>query len=190
MNKFGILLKTYAGDVSYARRFVASYRKHNAGDIPLYIVAPLDDLPLFRSLAGTDVELIEEETVVDGLATEAVGGIRRGYINQEIIKLAFWETNRCENYLCADSDGQFIRDFHVGDFMYDEETPYSVLVGDNELMVEPEYYAIHWQGRLERIRRIQSLIGMDTNRRDLTCHGFAVFSSSAPWRTRSSGRCR
>jgi hypothetical protein len=177
MNKFGILLKTFAGDIEYAQRFVASYNKYNVDNIPLYIVAPRDDIGLFIPLVSKNIELIDEESVTDSLVTEAVGGIRPGYVNQEIIKLAFWETERCENYLCADSDGEFIRDFHVSDFMYDDDTPYSVLVEDNELMVEPEYYAIHWQGRLEWIRRIQSLIGMDSDRRVLTCHGFAVLSS-------------
>ncbi len=61
--------------------------------------------------------------------------------------------------------------------MFDETTPYTVLVEDNELKVEPRYYAEHWQGREAHLRRIQELVGLD-DRRLLTCHGHQVFSST------------
>ncbi len=52
-------------------------------------------------------------------------------------------------------------------------TPYTVLVEDNELKVEPRYYEQHWQGREAHLRRIQELVGLD-DRRLLTCHGHQV----------------
>lgn len=177
MAKFGILLKSYAGDVAYAERFVASFHKHNVEGLPLFIVVPRAELEKFAALAHPCVELIAEEDVCDGLARGEVSGIRPGYINQEVIKLAFWEAGRCENYLCADSDGIFIRDFGLRDFMFDADTPYTVLVEDNELRVEPEYFGTHWQARELLIRRIQERIGMAADRPILTCHGFAIFSS-------------
>ncbi len=43
--------------------------------------------------------------------SEPVAGIRPGYINQEIVKLAFWELGLTENYFCVDSDAVFVRPF-------------------------------------------------------------------------------
>ena len=42
-----------------------------------------------------------------------MAGLSAGYINQEIVKLCFWETGLADNYLCLDSDAEFVRDFHV-----------------------------------------------------------------------------
>ena len=177
MNKIGILLKTYVGDIDYVQRLLASYWKHNVENIPLYIVAPQNDIGLFKRFLGDNVEVYSDETITKDLVTDnSVFGIRPGYINQEIIKLAFWEKKLCENYFCMDSDGIFIRDFFVSDFMYDDETPYTILVEDNELAVEPEYYSAYWKEREKLIRLIQREVGLKDNRM-LTCHGFAILSS-------------
>ena len=176
MHKFAILLKTYIDDIGYAKRLILSYKKHNKDNIPLYIVAPGSDRGNFEQFVGEGIELYSDEEITHELAIKEVHGIRPGYINQEIIKLAFWEKKLCENYVCVDSDGVFIRDFYVSDFMYDQETPYTILVEDNELMVEPEYYETHWQGRYKLIQHIQDLIGLK-GKRILTNHGFSILSA-------------
>jgi hypothetical protein len=176
MHKFAILLKTYIGDIEYAHRLIESYKEHNKDKIPLYIVAPKSDVECFEQFVGENIELYSDQDITDELAIEPVRGIRPGYINQEIIKLAFWEKRLCENYLCVDSDGVFIRDFYVSDFMYDQDTPYTILVEDNELMVEPEYYETYWQGRYKLIQHIQNLIGLK-DKRILTNHAFSIFSA-------------
>jgi hypothetical protein len=103
--------------------------------------------------------------------------MRPGYINQEIIKLAFWELELTTNYFCVDSDAEFIRPFHRSDFMVDESTPYTVLVEDNELKVEPRYYREYWQQRELELRHIQELVGLDTQV-VRTCHGHQIFSAT------------
>ena len=60
--------------------------------------------------------------------------------------------------------------------MYDEQTPYSVLVEDKELEVEPTYYQQYWQSRAAEIRHIADLIGW-TSPVIRTCHGHTVFSA-------------
>ena len=176
MEKVGFLLKTYRDDFDYCKRLIKSFLAHNIDQIPLYIVVPTTDLPLFNCFSGKGITLLSDESITDTFAKTEINGIRPGYINQEIIKLAFWETRLCENYLCLDSDGIFVRDFFISDLMYDHNTPYTLLVEDNELMVEPEYYNTHWQPRLEHIRKIQTLIGLP-EKRILTCHGFAILSA-------------
>ena len=177
MHKIAILLKTYLGDIKYVERLIISYRTHNKDNIPLYIVAPNSDLLKFEKFIGNNIKLFSDESVTNNLVNNnSVRGIRPGYVNQEIIKLAFWEKKLCENYFCMDSDGVFIRDFFTTDFMYDDETPYTILVEDNELKVEPEYYNRYWIKREKLIRKIQREVGL-VDERVLTCHGFAIFSS-------------
>lgn len=176
MHKIAILLKTYLGDIKYVERLIDSYRIHNSDNIPLYIVAPGSDLLEFQKFTGNNIELFSDESITSNLVHDnSVMGIRPGYINQEIIKLAFWEKKLCKNYFCMDSDGVFIRDFFITDFMYDDETPYTILVEDNELKVEPEYYNTYWIGREKLIRKIQEEVGL-VDERILTCHAFAIFS--------------
>lgn len=177
MHRLGVLLKSYEGDYLHARRMVASFRTHNVEKLPLFIVVPDEDLSTFAHLAGGEVEVMGESVFADHLVDEPVSGLRPGYINQEIVKLAFWELGLCSNYFCADSDLVFVRDFRTDDFMADESTPYTVLVEDNELKVEPAYYREHWRGREQALRRIQAEIGLE-DQRILTCHGHQVFSTT------------
>ena len=176
MHKIAILLVTYIGDLEYVERLIQSYKKYNTEKIPLYIVAPSSDKNAFEKFEYDDIKLLTYEAVTNNLVHDnSVRGIRSGYINQEIIKLAFWEKGFCENYFCIDSDGEFIRDFYVSDFMYDDDTPFTILVEDNELKVEPEYYNKYWIGREKLIRTIQKEVGL-VDSRMLTCHGFAILS--------------
>ena len=176
MHKIAILLVTYIGDIGYVGRLIPNYKKYNIDKIPLYIAIPNSDIKAFERFRCDNIELLTMESITNNLVSDnSVRGIRPGYINQEIIKLAFWEKGLCENYFCMDSDGEFIRDFFISDFMYDDDTPYTILVEDNELAVEPEYYKKYWFEREKLIRLIQKEVGL-VDRRMLTCHGFAIIS--------------
>ncbi len=177
MHKLAILVVTYIKDLDYVERLVKSYKKYNADRIPLYLVAPESDIKAFETFVDNDIELLTLESITNDLVHDrSVFGFRPGYVNQQIIKLAFWEKRLCENYFCMDSDGEFIRDFFVSDFMYDSDTPFTILVEDNELAVEPEYYRDYWRDREKLIRLIQKEVGL-IDKRMLTCHGFAILSS-------------
>ena len=172
-----MLLKSYGGDADLAKRLLASFEKFNHEGLSLYVVVPEADVPRFEELGGANVHVLPETAFGDYLVDHPVAGVRPGYINQEIVKLAFWELGLAENYFCVDSDAVFVRPFGRDDFMLDATTPYTVLVEDNELKVEPRYYAQHWQGREAHLRRIQELVDLD-DRRILTCHGHQVMSST------------
>lgn len=171
-----MLLKSFADDFSYAERLIISFHRFNRDNVTLYAVVPNVDLELFASLKSDTVILIAEEEFSRHLVASSVHGMRAGYINQEIVKLAFWEMGLADNYLCVDSDAEFIRDFRVQDFMYDDQTPYSVLVEDKELEVEPAYFNQYWQTREAEIRHIADLIGW-TSPVIRTCHGHTVLSA-------------
>jgi len=176
MDNLAILLKSFQGDLSYVERLIKSYHRYNKDHLPLHIVVPAQDLLIFKKFEKTDVHLHSDESITDDLvADSSVRGIRPGYINQEIVKLAFWEKKLCKNYFIMDSDGVFIRNFYFSDFMYDKTTPYTILSEDNELKVDPKYYHTYWQGREKLIRKIQRQINLKDNRM-LTSHGFSIFS--------------
>lgn len=176
MQPFAMLLKSYIGDVEYAQRLIQSFDRFNVDDIELFVVVPESDMPHFEGILGTNGTLVSESRLSHHLVDHEVHGIRAGYINQEIIKLSFWELELAENYFCIDSDAEFIRDFRVADFMFDAHTPYSVLVQDLELAVDPEYYDQYWKSRDHEIAIIAETVGVDS-RVMLTCHGHTVFSN-------------
>ena len=175
MHEFGLLLKSYGQDFAYARRMVDSFNRHNIEGLPLFIVVPDSDHRHFFELASANVTVIQESSLSQYLVTKPIDGYRPGYVNQEIVKLAFWELGHLDNYFCVDSEAVFIRDFSFSDFMVDSTTPYTVLVEDKELQVEPRYYREHWVYREQRIRRIASLLDY-TDPVLRTCHGHQVFS--------------
>jgi hypothetical protein len=177
MLNFGILLKSYDKDFELAERLIASFNMFNPEQIQMFVVVPDSDLVRFNVFRSETITVLSESLLGEYLVDTEVAGIRPGYINQEIIKLAFWELGLCENYFCVDSDAVFIRPLTRDDFMYDATTPYTVLVEDNELKSEPRYFDQHWKGREPQLRKIQELVGLD-DRRLLTCHGHQVFSGA------------
>ena len=172
-----ILIKTHAPDLPYVERLLASCRRHNRSEIPIYLVLPDADRSAFAHVEESVTALLAESQFGTHLTETDVAGFTAGYINQEIIKLCFWETGLAENYLCLDSDAEFIRDFTQADFLYNDVTPYTFLSEDRRLHAEPEYYREHWVHRDPRLQRIKAEIGL-TNDRLLTVHGQAVFSST------------
>jgi hypothetical protein len=177
VKSFALLLKSYGEDVDYARRLLESFHKFNVDGLTLHCVVPAADLPQFARLEGNTVAVLPQEEVSGQfLVDHPIGGMRVGYANQEIVKLSFWESGMAENYFCVDSDAVFLRPFSASDFMRDESTPYTVLVEDRDLEVEPTYYEQHWVGREAAIRRIMDEVGLDDPVMR-TSHGHQVFSA-------------
>lgn len=172
-----MMLKSYRGDFDRAQSLVRSFQKHNSDGVDLEILVPPADVELFSSLAAGHVTVYSEELLAEHLVSEPFGDMRVGYINQQIVKLAYGELNQFSNYLVLDSDMVFVRDFFVSDFMFDESTPYSFLVEDNELRVDRRYYEQYWESRAEHLEHIRQLVGLD-DPRVLTCHNHQVFSTT------------
>ena len=175
MQTLGLMLKSYGPDALRAERLVQSFQRFNDDALHLTIVVPPADLPDFLHLAGDTVDVMDETPFAGYLVDSPVAGVSPGYANQQIVKLAFWELDRYENYLVLDSDAVFIRPFRAADFMADDRTPYSILVEDNDLKCDPRYFREHWQGREVHLRRIQELVGLN-DQRLLTCHNHQVFN--------------
>jgi hypothetical protein len=118
MDKIVLYCKSYNRDVHRAKKLLDSIIQFNKDQIPFYISVPESDLELFKSVLGT-----EHYTL---LADESIDSENSGWYGQQIVKSQFWKLGLCENYICVDSDCFFIKPFYVNDFMFDNDTPYTV----------------------------------------------------------------
>jgi hypothetical protein len=140
------------------------------------VVVPEVDLSRFSQHNSDHIKILSENLFSEHLVYRNTAGFSPGYINQEIIKLAFWELGLCDNYLCVDSDAEFIRDFGRADFMALPGVPFTFLTEDRKLQVEPGYFIDTWQSRMKSLEKIKTEIGYQ-GRWLLTVHGHAVFSA-------------
>lgn len=118
MNKIVLYCKSYSRDVDRAKNLLDSIKKYNVDNIPFYVSVPNKDLELFKSVLGTDGYTL--------ISDEDIDTDNEGWQGQQIVKSQFWKLGLCENYLCVDSDCFFIRPFYTSDFMFDEQTPYTI----------------------------------------------------------------
>lgn len=176
MYNFAIFCKTYSGDFERFQILINSFNKFNVDNIPMYVSAPKSELKIFKNFESNNIKIISDESYGEKyLIKEKINNFSTGYINQEICKLCFFETGFAKNYLCIDSDAEFIRNFYISDFMHDENTPYTVLVMDKDLSVE-KYYRDYWKERQKQIIKIYNETGL-IDKRYRTCHNMQVFST-------------
>lgn len=175
-NNFVMLCKTYKEDLKRFEKMLKSFDVYNKDGVKLFVSVPEVDLELFKQFRSENIEILTDESYAkEYFSTEMFFGMSVGYVNQEICKLSFWETGTSENYLCIDSDVEFIRDFHVSDFMFDEKTPYTVLVMDKDLSIEAHYQDF-WHFRSSLIKKTYDAIGLN-DPRQRTCHGMQVLNA-------------
>jgi hypothetical protein len=124
MENLVIFCKTYINDLERLRSLKDSIEKFNIDSIPFIVSVPKEDMTMFKK-EFTDITFIEDESI--HTKNES------GWLNQQIVKSNFWKLGICENYLCIDADSQFIKQFTIKDFMYDETTPYTVMHEQREL---------------------------------------------------------
>jgi hypothetical protein len=118
MNKIVLYCKSYHKDVERAKILLDSIIKYNADNIPFYISVPETDVELFQTTLGT-----EHYTLIPD---QSIDTNNEGWKGQQIVKSQFWKLGLCENYVCVDSDCFFIKPFHVKDFMFNDDTPYTI----------------------------------------------------------------
>ncbi|RAX52469.1 hypothetical protein CCY99_07430 [Helicobacter sp. 16-1353] len=137
----------------------------------------LNILQDFKQYENSNIKIIlDSDFAKDYLITHSPpNSLKAGYLNQEIAKLAFFESNIAEHYLCIDSDTIFIRDFGMADFFADSLTPYIVLCQDKDLH-STSYYEAFAKERLRGIKRIFDFIDL-ADLRLRTCHNSQIFSS-------------
>jgi hypothetical protein len=139
MEKVVLYCKSYRRDFNRLLRLARSIEKHNSDRIPFYVSVSADDHALFLPSAQLlGFTLIKDEDIIS--CNERIDSRRfktlPGYLQQQIVKAEFWRLKLCENYLCIDSDSEFLRDFLREDFISPEGQPYSVIHEEHGLMEE------------------------------------------------------
>tara|TARA_R100000700_G_C3173821_1_gene148385 strand:- start:1235 stop:2065 length:831 start_codon:yes stop_codon:yes gene_type:complete len=132
MDKIVLYCKSYRNDVHRLKVLLDSVIKYNRDGLKFYISCPEIDVDIFKQVLGNDgYELLTDEQIVSKLD---IHGNKLSYINQnfgwvqqQVVKSEFWKLDLCVNYLCLDSDMYFITDFYEHDFIYEGDTPYTVM---------------------------------------------------------------
>ena len=118
MNKIVLYCKSYDKDVHRAKILLNSIIQYNVDSIPFYISVPEKDIKLFKNVLGTENYVL--------ITDESIDADNEGWKGQQIVKSQFWKLGLCENYVCVDSDCFFIKTFRISDFMFNEDTPYTI----------------------------------------------------------------
>ncbi|MCX5849633.1 MAG: DUF6492 family protein [Deltaproteobacteria bacterium] len=124
MHNLVIFTASYIVDLDRLEILKSSVDKFNADKIPFYIVVPQKDLEIIKNKITTGNESYELKFITDEEVLHSQGEQPDGWKKQQVKKLAFAELGICNFYTIIDSDVYFIQDFHVSDFMRDENTPY------------------------------------------------------------------
>jgi hypothetical protein len=122
MEKIVLYCKSFNRDFERVKILLESIKKYNTDKIPFYISVPKNDYALFSQLEGVNIVLDEDIFLLSN-----------NWVAQQIIKSNFWKLGIAENYVCLDSDSYFIKPFGVKDFMFDDNTPYTVMHEQKEL---------------------------------------------------------
>jgi hypothetical protein len=147
MSNFLLFCKSYAGDIKRIQRLWQSVQLHNQDRIPFYISVPEADRALFEKTLGTPNDLIwvndEDVVCANPRANPEYYRAWDGYLSQQVVKSEFWRYSGCDNYLCLDSESEFVRDFYLSDFIDQRGYPYTVISQAKELLQLAENKAIH-----------------------------------------------
>jgi len=120
-----------------AQRLALSIQKFNDDEIPFYVSVPEADMPLFREhLAGLKVTFICDEEIISANPKHNLEHIRLmpGTLSQQVVKSEFWRLGLSENYVCLDSDNEFIRKFYKTYFLASDGHPYTVITEGKEFL--------------------------------------------------------
>lgn len=137
MESIVLYCKSYRGDVLRAQRLALSLQKFNGDQIPFYVSVPESDMPLFREiLAGLKITFICDEEIISANPKHNLEHILSmpGTLSQQVVKSEFWRLGLSENYVCLDSDNEFIREFYKADFLTPDGHPYTVITEGKEFL--------------------------------------------------------
>jgi len=115
-----LYIKSFRPDFNRAETLIRSIEKYNRDNIPVYISVNDKDLAYFKKRIPGNITLLKDSDIIECT-------IKDGWRYQQVVKSQLHRLGVCENYLCIDSDSEFIRDFSRTDFMFDEHTPYTVM---------------------------------------------------------------
>lgn len=178
MEDFAFLLKTHIEDLEYANRLLKSIMKFNVDKITVYIISEKNlenKLIINESFVFIDENKFNDFLIPSQNDSNSYKGFKIGYLNQQIIKLAFWELGLCNNYMCIDSDILFTREFFKTEFVQNKK-PFTFYSEEKNLITDEKYYSFYFNG-LEKYRLIiKEYLGI-IDEELKNCHGMGIICS-------------
>lgn len=135
---FALYCKSYRTDVKRVARLAESIQRFNVDNIPFFVSAPREDIPLFKQLldASKTVILADEDIIqANSLIKKGQFDALPGSLTQQIVKSEFWRLGISNAYLCLDSDAVFLRQFETAEFLTKENTPYTIIDEGRDLLM-------------------------------------------------------
>lgn len=145
-HKLVLFCKSYAGDLKRVHRLLRSVERFNKDQLQMFVSIPECDFRLFHSLKHTTnpkVRIIADEMIALSNPRIKIDTFASwdGRLSQQVIKSEFWRWwlqqnpgNGHLNYVCIDSESEFLRDFFLEDFVDSENIPYTVCHDHRELL--------------------------------------------------------
>ena len=119
---FALACKTFRGDLEHFALLLASVEAHNPERIPFVVIVPDADRAAFADRFGRGrFTCVADEAI----ATEPPTGF--AWVDQQVVKLAFWRLDVAEAYLVLDADFRVLRDIATRDFVDGDGTARIVL---------------------------------------------------------------
>ncbi len=138
MQKLCLYCKSYSRDFLRLERLLESIEKFNKDNLPVYISTPESEHEILQTVLNPKLtyKWISDEEIIASNPDVSISNLKKhsGYVSQGIIKSEFWRLQLAENYLCIDSDSQFLRDFYESDFINESGEPYTVIHENKELL--------------------------------------------------------
>ena len=132
--KLAIYIKTYFDDFDRVKRLWESIKKHNVDDIPVFISTDRMSQRALAAKLGTKgySRLTDEDYFTPTVPLT-------GWEQQMYVKLNAFKAVPADNILILDSDGVFIDDFKIDDFIAYDNIPYTI-IHENKQMSEYETF--------------------------------------------------
>lgn len=121
MTDIVILIKTYKNDYVSYTKLIKSINTFNTDKIPVYVAVNDEDYHYFVAKNKyPELNILKDSDIYSST-------IKNPWRYQQIIKSKFYTLNICKNYLCIDSDSEFIAPFKKSNFLFDSDTPYTIM---------------------------------------------------------------
>ncbi len=149
MDELVLYCKSYSRDLNRCLRLIQSIEKYNVEKIDFYLSIPSKDFSLFKdNFSLFNVKFIRDEEIISSNSKLKINEINKlpGEISQQIIKSEFWRLGISTNYVCLDSDNEFIKNFKKSDFICDDGIPYTV-IGEGK-----EYLTYFSSRRIDKVQ--------------------------------------
>lgn len=170
-NYLYLFCKSYLGDLTRAYDLWKSIKRYNRDKIPFYLSVPQKDLEtfmLFFAEDAKDISWVTDEKIISSAPNFNLETYYKldGRLSQQVVKSEFWRLFQVDIcYLCLDSESEFIRDFYISDFFYND-TPYTIIHQNKELLQLAENkgikkIGIHFKNESKLLKDIFKRTGPD-----------------------------